>query len=309
MILKLSKLLRSCRPGTFNTTGIIKSSILFAFFISIFFGCKNSGDKHHFSYNKSGYWWQLLAFNSDKSDYKANYIAWVNACFKTQQDSVFYDSEHDLRDRFFIKIDSLQQDNFLKHIVSSSFEGDSICALIKPVDFFKQQFNNRAPDFCRNDTVIKIYLKIKDVLNKQEFNRLATQISNNEISEIESFFGSVKAFESSRDELGFYWIERPGEKNKNAEIKAGDVVILNYEGSFLNGRTVDISPQNFQFIYGTPDQLIKGLNYVISKLKMGQNSKIILPSHLAFGENGSSNGSIPPFTPMVYKINIIEVKN
>jgi FKBP-type peptidyl-prolyl cis-trans isomerase len=67
---------------------------------------------------------------------------------------------------------------------------------------------------------------------------------------------------------------------------------------------VDSSPQNFQINYGTPDQLIRGLNYAICKLKIGRFSKIILPSHLAFGENGSSNGSIPPFTPMLYKISV-----
>ena len=48
------------------------------------------------------------------------------------------------------------------------------------------------------------------------------------------------------------------------------------------------------------------IHYVIKRLKKGQNAKIILPSRLAFGENGSSNGTIAPYTPLIYEIKIIE---
>jgi FKBP-type peptidyl-prolyl cis-trans isomerase len=63
-----------------------------------------------------------------------------------------------------------------------------------------------------------------------------------------------------------------------------------------------------EFTYGTPDQLIKGLNIVIGTLKKGEFVKIIVPSRLAFGEKGSSNGSIQPYTPLVYNLKIIDIK-
>ncbi|MGZ3885263.1 MAG: FKBP-type peptidyl-prolyl cis-trans isomerase [Bacteroidia bacterium] len=43
-------------------------------------------------------------------------------------------------------------------------------------------------------------------------------------------------------------------------------------------------------------------------MKKGDFVKIILSSWLAFGETGSSNGTIPPFTPLLYEIKLIEVK-
>ncbi len=288
-------------------TDLLKYCGIFVLILLFYQGCKPSKTKKTFSYDPSGYWWQLLSFNTETNAYKPNQTAWINANFKTQNDSVFYDSEHDLRDRFFIKIDSLATDNCLKHLISKASAGDSICALIKTNLFFKQQFNTDVPYFSKGDSVVKINLKIKGILNAQGYKTITENIINNETKEIETFFGSVKDYETARDSLGFFWVERPPGINA-AKASYGDVVTLSYEGSFLSGRIVDSSPQNFQINYGTPDQLIKGLNYVISKLKMGQNSKIILPSHLAFGENGSSNGSIPPYTPMLYKIRIIDIK-
>jgi FKBP-type peptidyl-prolyl cis-trans isomerase len=64
------------------------------------------------------------------------------------------------------------------------------------------------------------------------------------------------------------------------------------------------SPANFEFTYGSPEQVLKGLNYVIGKLKFSQSVKIILPSRLAFGENGSSNGVVPPYTPLIYEVKV-----
>ncbi len=278
------------------------------FFLFAFYGCKNTPGKKTFSYNKKGYWWQLLSFNSDTLNYNANKIAWINACFKTQNDSVFYDSEHDIRDRFFIKTDSLINDNCLKYLVSQSSVGDSICTLINTKTFFKQQFKKTVPFFCAKDSVVKIYFKVKAILTEEEYKTITQKIINNERNEIKTFYSTDREFNTSRDSLGFYWVDRPID-NALPRIKSGDVININYQGAFLNGRIVDSSPHNFQIIYGTPDQLIKGLNYVISKLKIGQISKIILPSHLAFGENGSSNGSIPPYTPMLYKISITDIKN
>lgn len=289
----------------------IKSINLFLLFIAcanFLIRCKAPVSNKTFSYHKAGYWWKLISFQSDSFSYSPNSIAWISADFKTQNDSVFYDSEHDLRDRFFIKIDSNIRSNCLKHLVSVVSANDSVCGLINTKSFFKQQFNSEIPFFCKNDSVIKVNFKIKQILNEKEYGNIKSKIINNETKEIESYFGNPSVFENSRDSLGFYWVEKPIISDNSQGADYGDQITISYEGAFLNGRIMDSSPPEFQINYGTPDQLLKGINFVISRLKKGQNSKIILPSHLAFGETGSSNGSIPPFTPMLYKISIIEIK-
>ena len=127
----------------------------------------------------------------------------------------------------------------------------------------------------------------------------------NEIRQIHKFYTTEAEANAAMDPLGFYWVERP-EAGKGSQIQPGNGVSIAYEGCFLNGRFLEKSGKDFELIYGTPDQLLKGLNYVIRSLKLGQNAKIILPSRLAFGENGSSNGIVPPFTPLLYKIKITD---
>jgi FKBP-type peptidyl-prolyl cis-trans isomerase FkpA len=43
-------------------------------------------------------------------------------------------------------------------------------------------------------------------------------------------------------------------------------------------------------------------------MKEGERSLFIIPSKLAFGENGSSTGIIPPFTSVIFEVELIEVK-
>jgi FKBP-type peptidyl-prolyl cis-trans isomerase len=83
---------------------------------------------------------------------------------------------------------------------------------------------------------------------------------------------------------------------------------MTYKGYLLSGKQFDESPENWQVNTATPDQMIKGLNYVIKFLNTGENTKIILPSYLAFGELGTGN-IIPPYTPLLYEINIKNIVN
>lgn len=184
---------------------------------------------------------------------------------------------------------------------------DSVCLLIRPKDFFAQQFRvDSIPFFCRNDTIVKVNFKVKELLNENDFHKKKIDLKNNELRQIKSYFTTTAEMEAAKDAAGFYWVEKTNEKGPIAQ--PGDLVTIQYRGEFLNGRFLEQSPGKFEFVYGTPDQLLKGINYVIGELKVGENAKIILPSHLAYGETGSSNGTVPPFTPLVYQIKILEIE-
>lgn len=279
--------------------------ILFLSFLLL--SCKRPSGKNSYSKTKEGYWYSLIAYSQDNDSVTPAFSRWINAEFKTQNDSVFFDTKNDLRDRFFIKSSPASQPNFLKKAISYCAEGDSMCVLINPTHFFSQQFKSSVPFFCIKDSIVKVNFKVKKLLTQQELATLTQNIANEEQLEIDKYFGSERKAELSKDPLGFYWVQKP-ESSDTSRVYLGQLVTLQYSGGFLNGRIIDNSPQEFKLIYGTPDQLIKGLNIVISRLKKGQTSKIVLPSHLAFGENGSSNGSVPPFTPMLYNIKIIDIK-
>lgn len=286
-----------------------KKIAVFSLFIFLVFihACKRD-NKPHFSYNKLGYYYQLISFSSNASTYQPNSVAWIDATFKTQSDSIFWDSRNNFNDNFFIQIDSLSTNNFLKNYVSKLAVSDSACLMIRTKDFYKQQFNSdKVSFFSEKDTVVKVNIKVRKIMSADEYNNRTVDLLKQEAEQIEAYYKSPQDFELSRDSLGFYWIEKPPPSDLPVTVYK-NTVKLSYTGTFLNGRIFERSPANFEVSYGTPDQLIKGLNYVIKRLKKGQNAKIILPSRLAFGENGSTNGIIAPYTPLIYEVKIIDVK-
>ena len=287
----------------------IKAFVYCILFISVFTGCNRKKQALPYSYHPSGYYYQLLSFETDSVVHHSNTVLWIAASFRTQSDSVFWDSYNNLNDHFYLEKDSLIKDNFLKQHMSASAVCDSVCLLIKPGDFFRQQFKTQSiPFFSKKDSVVKVNFKIKQVLSRQAFIKVKQNLLEKEEAQIKKYFGTKAEMEAAEDPLGFYWVDRSETAQGKELLRPGDLVALTYKGEYLTGRFLEKSPEKFELAVGTPDQLLKGLNYVISRLKLGENAKIILPSRLAFGENGSSNGMVPPFTPLVYEIKILEHK-
>ena len=99
-------------------------------------------------------------------------------------------------------------------------------------------------------------------------------------------------------------------KGKGKKIQKGDDITIAYTGFFLNRLEFDkISEATaFKFTYGTAGQVIKGLDIAIKSMRDGEKSKIIIPSHLAFGEEGSTTLVVPPFTTVIYELEILKLK-
>ena len=107
---------------------------------------------------------------------------------------------------------------------------------------------------------------------------------------------------------GMYYINLM--KGSGVSTDSGRIVLLNYRGYFLNGRCFDSSfeTQPFEYIIGTEEQLIPGLAMGVRRMHEGEKAKFIIPSHLAFGSSGSSTGIVPPFTTVIYEVELLKVQ-
>jgi FKBP-type peptidyl-prolyl cis-trans isomerase len=110
------------------------------------------------------------------------------------------------------------------------------------------------------------------------------------------------------DSAGLYYQSlEEGTGNKPA---AGLTIGVKYTGRLPNGTQVDgnnPASEPFRFTWGEEGQMIPGILRALSRMKQGGRAKIILPSPLAFGVNGSSNGIVPPHTPVIYELELVEV--
>lgn len=99
-------------------------------------------------------------------------------------------------------------------------------------------------------------------------------------------------------------------KGKGNVIENGKQITIHYKGYFINQIEFDntYKKMDLTFSYGSPGQVIEGLQIALRGMKKGEKAKIIIPSQLAFGEEGSSTQIIPPYTTVIYELEIVNVK-
>ena len=84
-------------------------------------------------------------------------------------------------------------------------------------------------------------------------------------------------------------------------------VVVNYEGRLIDGTVFDASarhgdePASFQV-----GRVIKGWQEALKAMPAGSEWAIYIPQHLAYGANQS--GQIPPFSTLIFKVELVEVK-
>lgn len=105
-----------------------------------------------------------------------------------------------------------------------------------------------------------------------------------------------------KDSEGFYYhMVEQGTGNK---VEYGSSVKVTYTGSFLNGQVFDSASKDSPFdVVVTNGYVIKGWVLALQKMNVGGKMKVVFPSYLAYGANGS--GAIPPNTPIQFEIEVL----
>ena len=86
----------------------------------------------------------------------------------------------------------------------------------------------------------------------------------------------------------------------------GSQVSVNYKGMLLDGTVFDSSYQrneSIKFKLGV-GQVISGWDEGISLLNKGAAAKLVIPSHLAYGERGAG-GVIPPDATLIFEVELV----
>ena len=92
-------------------------------------------------------------------------------------------------------------------------------------------------------------------------------------------------------------------------LKDGEYNLTLLTTNDVHGRFFDSTVkrnQPFEFVFGTELQVIPGLEDAIGRMREGQRALVILPSDLAWGEKGSSTGIVPPFTTVIYEVELLK---
>jgi hypothetical protein len=171
------------------------------------------------------------------------------------------------------------------------------------------KFNAKRGDLPFKDLGVHIELKLLKTFDEAGFrDYLQSAAQHGEMTESEA----IECWLANNPEHPY---ERHGEcfiepfiQGKGDSITSGSELTLSYTTHLLNGTQLD-EPTEFQFTYGRPGQIIDGLHYALSFMQQGDEAIVYLPSNLAFGNNGSQSGIVPPRTPIYFKLKIADSSN
>lgn len=288
----------------------LTSRLIILAWLLVLFSCSNKSKLFPgFSVSETGIHYKLISLGDGAAKATpSNYIT-INIAYRTKSDSLFFQGVRQFQltgPHYAASIDEC----FL--MLAS---GDSGAFYINASPFFTQTLETELPKFIKPDDFMRVDIKMLEIKTADEFQR-----------EMEAFmswiddFGDyekviIKQFMDGQKlsveptESGLYII--PQIQTARNIVESGDTITVHYEGRFFNGKIFDSTRKRnepFQFVYGQKWQVIPGLEEAIGKMREGEKSMLIVPSHLAFGEQGNSSGIIPAFTSVVFELEIVEVK-
>ena len=265
----------------------MKKIIFIASLLGLFFSCENPfpGFKHL----GDGNYMKLLSFEEEAVQHTKNFAS-IDITVLNNDKVVYRNYKQNIigiEDPF---------GNLLMHLN----EGDSAVFMVTPT-FFKSQFPGLS--------VMPVEEKHLKVLIKAHhfYTEMLADIDE-EMKEhiiLEKYLKENRVT-SDQKKGGIYVI--PQQKGEGIPIVSGSETLIKYKATFTNYLQFDDLKKSFKLTYGTPDQVIKGLEIALKGMRKGEKAKIIIPSQFAFGEEGSSTGIVPPFTTVIYDLEIINVK-
>jgi FKBP-type peptidyl-prolyl cis-trans isomerase FklB len=87
---------------------------------------------------------------------------------------------------------------------------------------------------------------------------------------------------------------------------AGDTVVCNYRGAFINGQEFDSSYKRGQPATFPVSGVIKGWTEALQLMPVGSKWQLFIPSDLAYGPAG--RGGIPPNATLIFEVELISIK-
>ncbi len=101
----------------------------------------------------------------------------------------------------------------------------------------------------------------------------------------------------------YYKIDQPG---TGSPITIDSTVVAEYTGKLFNGAVFDRAVAGSEATFSLSG-VIKGWQEAIPLIKQGGSIRMIIPSSLAYGLDGSS-GAIPPFSCLDFEVKVTDVK-
>lgn len=193
-------------------------------------------------------------------------------------------------------------------------KGDSAVFYIDAYHFFHNTLASTLPRFIDSGELMRVDARMLSILDSTTFARQqeaflqwVDDFGKYEKMLIQQYLSKQRANISPTDSL--YYI--PLKRGDGRRPQNGDTLTFDFEGRFLTGKYFDSTKQRhepFVFVLGQKWQVIEGLERAVRMMSKGEHALFVFPSGIAFGQEGSSTGIVPPFTPVVFEVEMLDIK-
>ena len=283
-------------------------------------GCKN------FEKGEGDMLYKIHTDKSGETIKEGDFVAF-KAIEKTEGDSVLYSSYDYDRPSLLVKEKSVFKGDLFAALGLLS-EGDSATFKIN-IDSMVQKMGRPQPsDTTKKYLVYTIKIdkvipkgKLTDSLFRGKIDAFLKtemdQAKTGEATKIKAYVSS-KSLKPTVTASGLNYVVST--QGSGPKANPGDTVLVNYTGMFLSGKVFDsslaeVAKKNGTFNPQRPYEPLKlpvGMNGSIAGfeeglmlLPKGAKATLILPSSLAYGEQG--NQGIPPFTPLIFEVDVVNI--
>ncbi|MBN3521148.1 FKBP-type peptidyl-prolyl cis-trans isomerase [Algoriphagus lutimaris] len=245
-------------------------------------------------------------------------------------DSVIYSTADQPFPGYLMANDSITPTNGMDEIFLNLKKGDSIAFESTAKIIFGENF----PPFLKEDDVVKVRLGAFEIMDQLEieafFNQTmeaeelkradrAKELLVEEAKTIEAYVAE-KGLNANKTESGLYYVIE--EEGTGEPVTPGTTMNVNYAGYLLDGTLFDTSIEELakeNDVYNPQrpyeplpvnvgmGQVIPGWDEGLLLLKKGSKGKFLIPSPLAYGENGAG-AMIGPNSILIFDVEVVDVQ-
>lgn len=187
-------------------------------------------------------------------------------------------------------------------------KGDSATFFVSADSLFSKAMQPMPPAIAKG-TDVSFTVKVLEVQNREEYEKKMevsrAKQKETDAKQIADYLSKNGLANPQRTTMGVTYVVRtPG---AGIQPTQGDSVQVRYTGKLLSGKVFDSNTADgITFPVGV-GMVIPGWDDGILRLKKGDKATLLVPSELAYGEQGVP-GSIPPNSVLAFDIELLNVK-
>lgn len=215
-------------------------------------------------------------------------------------------------------------DLFFKDLLKMLHVGDSVTFFLSADSIFK---GTQMPPVFQTGTMVRNELKVTDIISIADYQKEMQAIQEKALKEYQEKMMEMQkkqaALETEAPAALDKWVAEKGIKTKRTKSgihyviekkgegtpKTGDILVVHYKGTLLDGKVFDSSYERgkpFETAIGV-GQVIKGWDEGIPLLGgKGGKGTLYIPANLAYG--AQDRDPIPAGSSLIFEVEILDVK-